>query len=62
MGAASDIVLVEPVGVEGTQHAQHVKQRLRVEDVIDDALQKNKHITTTSCYTNNKRYVYTKNV
>ncbi len=42
MGAASDIVLVEPVGVQGTQHAQHIKQRLRVEDVVNDALEKKK--------------------
>lgn len=46
MGAASDIVLVEPVGVQGTQHAQHIKQRLRVEDVVNDALEKKKERKT----------------
>ncbi len=49
MGAASDIVLVKPMGVQRTQHAQHIKQRLRVEDVVNDALEnkekKNKNIT-----------------
>lgn len=39
MGAATDIVLMDPERVKGTQHAQYVKHRLRVEDVIDDALQ-----------------------
>ncbi len=39
MGAASDIVLVEPMGVQRTQHTQHIKQRLRVEDVVNDALE-----------------------
>lgn len=42
MGAASDTVLVEPVGVQGTQYTQNVEQRLRVEDVVNDALKKEK--------------------
>lgn len=36
--AASDIVLVEPMGVQWAEHAQHVQQRLRVEDVINHTL------------------------
>lgn len=42
MRAASDIVLEEPVVFQGTQYTQHVKQRLRVEDVVNDALKKRK--------------------
>lgn len=38
--AASDIVLVEPVGVQWAEHTQHVQQRLRVEDVIDHTLRR----------------------
>ena len=38
MGAAGDIVLMEPVGVQWAQHTQDIKQGLRVEDVVNDAL------------------------
>lgn len=51
MGAASDIVLVEPVGVQGTQYTQHVEQRLRVEDVVNDALKKKKEKEHYNCRT-----------
>ncbi|TNN64803.1 hypothetical protein EYF80_024998 [Liparis tanakae] len=38
--AAADIVLYEPVGVQGTQDAQHVQVRLGVEHVVDDTLER----------------------
>lgn len=36
--AAADIVLYEPVGVQGAQDTQHVQLRLGVENVVDDTL------------------------
>lgn len=44
---AADIVLREPLGVERTQNTQDVEQRLRVEDVVDDALQRHKQVEHT---------------
>lgn len=38
MWAAADIVLYEPVGVQGAQDTQHVQVRLRVENIVDDTL------------------------
>lgn len=38
MWAAADIVLYEPVGVQGAQDTQHVQMRLRVENIVDDTL------------------------
>lgn len=46
--AASDIVLVEPMGVQWAEDTQHVQQRLRVEDVIDHALQRTEKKTVKS--------------
>lgn len=40
--AAADIVLMEPVGVQGTQDAQHVELRLGVEDVVNHTLRREK--------------------
>lgn len=37
---AADIVLIEPLGIQGPQNTQDVEQRLREEDVVDDALQR----------------------
>lgn len=36
--AAADIVLYQPVRIQGTQDAQHVQVRLGVENIIDDTL------------------------
>lgn len=36
--AAADIVLYEPVRVQGAQDAQHVQMRLGVENIVDDTL------------------------
>ncbi len=38
MWAAADIVLYEPVGVQGAQDTQHVQVRLGVENIVDDTL------------------------
>ena len=40
MWAAADIVLNEPVGVQGAQDAQHVQVRLGVENIVDDTLRR----------------------
>lgn len=40
MWAAADIVLYEPVGVQGAQDTQHVQVRLGVENIVDDTLRK----------------------
>lgn len=38
VGAAGDIVLNQPVGVQGAQDTQHVQVRLGVENVVNDTL------------------------
>lgn len=40
MWAAADIVLYEPVGVQGAQDTQHVQVRLGVENIVDDTLRR----------------------
>lgn len=40
MWAAADIVLYEPVGVQGPQDAQHVQVRLGVENIVNDTLRR----------------------
>lgn len=42
MWAAADIVLYKPVGVQGAQDTQHVQVRLRVENVVDDTLKRDR--------------------
>lgn len=36
---ASDVVFQEPISIQGSQDPQHIKLRLREEDVINDTLQ-----------------------
>lgn len=40
MWAAADIVLYEPVVVQGAQDTQHVQVRLGVENIVDDTLRR----------------------
>lgn len=42
MWAAADIVLYEPVRVQGAQDTQHVQVRLGVENIVDDTLREEK--------------------
>lgn len=45
VGTATDIVLMEPVRIQRTQNPQHIERRLRVEDVVNDALHREeKHV------------------
>lgn len=39
VGAAVDVVLVQPVGVDGPQHTRHLHVQLREEHIVDHALE-----------------------
>lgn len=57
MWAAADIVLNEPVGVQGAQDTQHVQVRLGVENIVDDTLRGEEE--GQHCFRNGSRKVFT---
>lgn len=45
MGAADNVVLLEPVLIDAAQDAQAPESRARVEDVVDDSLRGDKNLS-----------------